>query len=191
MLKFYTNKDLSQILGINLAKWKRWSRDFLPPDPLGGLQSGYARQYNPDEAFKVFLGGYLVSELKFTIPQAKQILQDLNDWLVEYGFYFGISDSSKPAKNATHEVKRFIIDIYPKRSHHNENSMFFYKISGIVSERVIQHKEQPGSEVVSLEWVVNKPEDREDWNKWLGCRIINISELRAGFLSSLQSTSLT
>ena len=51
MIKFYTNKELSRTFSINLAKWKRWSREFLPPDPLGGLQSGYARQYNLDEAF--------------------------------------------------------------------------------------------------------------------------------------------
>ena len=191
MFKFYTNKDLSRALGINLAKWKRWSRDFLAPDPLGGLQSGYARQYNPDEAFKVFMGGCLVSELKFTIPQAKQILQDLHAWLVEYGFYFGISDSTGPAKNAMHEVKRFIIGIYPQRSHPDENSMFFYKISGIVSEKALQHAEQAGNEVLSLDWRIGTPITGADRNDWLVGRMINISEWRAVFLASLQSTNQT
>ena len=88
MLKYYTNKDLSSKMGINLAKWKRWSRDFLPPDPLGGLQSGYARQYNPDEAFTVVLGGHLVGDLKFSISETKQILVDLHQWLVDHDFYF-------------------------------------------------------------------------------------------------------
>ena len=68
MIKFFTNRELSDKLGIKLAKWKRWSREFLPPDPLGGMQSGYARQYNPDQAFTVFLGGHLVADLKFSIP---------------------------------------------------------------------------------------------------------------------------
>ena len=77
MIKFYSNKELSQAFKINLAKWKRWSREFLPPDPLGGLQSGFARQYNLDEAFTVYLGGYLVGKMKFTIPESKQILRDL------------------------------------------------------------------------------------------------------------------
>ena len=66
MVTFYQNRELSQKLGVKLAKWKRWSREFLPPDPLGGLQSGYARQYNLNDAFSVYLGGYLVSELKFS-----------------------------------------------------------------------------------------------------------------------------
>jgi hypothetical protein len=78
MIKFYTNKELSQNFNVNLARWKRWSREFLAPDPLGGLQSGYARQYNPDEAFTVVLGGHLLGELKFSVPETKQILVDLH-----------------------------------------------------------------------------------------------------------------
>ncbi|MBW2491912.1 MAG: hypothetical protein JRE65_12275, partial [Deltaproteobacteria bacterium] len=54
MIKFFTNRELSDSLDIKLTKWKRWSREFLPPDPLGGMQSGYARQYHPDQAFTVF-----------------------------------------------------------------------------------------------------------------------------------------
>ena len=60
MVKLYTNRELSEKLGINLAKWKRWSREFLPPDPLGGMQSGFARQYYFSDVFTVRLGGHLV-----------------------------------------------------------------------------------------------------------------------------------
>ena len=185
MLKYYTNKDLSSKLGINLAKWKRWSREFLPPDPLGGLQSGFTRQYHPDDAFKVFLGGYLVSGLKYTIPEAKQIIDDLHDWLVEFGFYFGIADTIAEGKNTKQNVSRYLINIYPKMTYPYENKGFFYKISGVVSEKVIKHRQLPASDVVNLEWTINKPGSEEDWNKWTSCRVINISELRAGFLSSL------
>lgn len=84
---YFQSKDISKKLNIKLAKWKRWSREFLPPDALGGLQSGIARQFNLKEAFKVFLGGYLVGELKFTIPAAIQILADLTPWLKANGFF--------------------------------------------------------------------------------------------------------
>ena len=87
MMIYYNSRDLSDNLNVNLSKWKRWVREFLPPDPLGGLQSGYARQFNLKEAFRVFLGGYLVSVLKFTIPEARQILKDLDNWLKLEGFY--------------------------------------------------------------------------------------------------------
>ena len=81
MLKFYMNRELSSRLNIPLNRWKRWAREFLPPDPLGGLQSGYARQYNLRDAFTVYLAGYLVSGLGYSIPETRQILRDLNGWL--------------------------------------------------------------------------------------------------------------
>jgi hypothetical protein len=84
MVKFYTNRELSEKLGIRLSKWKRWSREFLPPDPLGGLQSGYARQYTFDQAFIVFLGGHLVAGLNFSIPYTKQIIEELGPWINNY-----------------------------------------------------------------------------------------------------------
>jgi len=83
MIKFYQNRELSEYLGIRLSRWKRWSREFLPPDPLGGMQSGYARQYNLNQAFTVYLGGHLVSVLRYSIPEAKQILIDLKEWVKE------------------------------------------------------------------------------------------------------------
>lgn len=84
---YYNSRYLSQKLNINLAKWKRWVREFLPPDPLGGMQSGVTRQLNTKDAFKVYLGGYLVGTLKFTIPDALQILTDLTPWLEAHGFF--------------------------------------------------------------------------------------------------------
>ena len=190
MLKFYSNKELSKAFGVNLAKWKRWSREFLPPDPLGGLQSGYARQYNPDDAFKVFMGGYLVADLKFTIPESKNILQDLHAWMVDHGFYFGISESDGGISNDNTPAKRIIVHIFPQKYHCFEKSLFFYKITGIVSEKPIQHETQAGAETIHLEWMINKPDTGADLNKWLGCRTINMSALRSNFLERLHSTKL-
>ena len=81
MLRFYASRDLSRLLQIPLNRWKRWSREFLPPDPLGGLQSGYARQFSPREAFTVYLGGFLVSGLGFSIPQTRQVIKELSGWM--------------------------------------------------------------------------------------------------------------
>ena len=84
---YFDSKYLSESLQINLAKWKRWTREFLPPDPLGGYQSGYARQFSYKDAFCVFLGGHLVGVLRFTIPEARQILSDLESWIKKQGFF--------------------------------------------------------------------------------------------------------
>ena len=87
MLRFFTNRELSVNLLIPLAKWKRWSREFLPPDPLGGLQSGVARRYSVDQALTVYIGGHLVTELKTSIPEAKQIMADLHSCLKSIGAF--------------------------------------------------------------------------------------------------------
>ena len=81
MLRYYSARLLAHKLHIPLNRWKRWAREFLPPDPLGGLQSGYARQYSLQDAFTVYLGGYLVSRLGFAIPESRRILDDLKDFL--------------------------------------------------------------------------------------------------------------
>ncbi len=86
MIHYYTNRELSHLLGINLARWKRWSRSFLPPDPLGGMQSGYARQYTFKDLFTVFLGGYLVGHLKLSVLESQTVLSDLSGWLKKNGF---------------------------------------------------------------------------------------------------------
>lgn len=117
MLKYYTNRTLSGSLGTNLAKWKRWSREFLPPDPLGGMQSGYARQYTPDEAFTVYLGGHLVAALHFTIPEARQVLNDLAEWLAGNGFSYEVGKTAaRPGQPVKTAVPHYLIFITPARS---------------------------------------------------------------------------
>lgn len=97
---YFNSKYLSERLQINLAKWKRWSREFLDPDPLGGYRSGVARQFSFRDAFRVFLGGHLVGVLNFTIPQASGVLMDLNPWFKENQFYtWPIAPGALPEKS--------------------------------------------------------------------------------------------
>ena len=81
MLSFYDSRTAAKKLNIPLARFKRWARDFLPPDNLGGYQSGYARQYNLNEAFIVYFGGFLVHDAKLSIPQAKTVVSCLEEYL--------------------------------------------------------------------------------------------------------------
>lgn len=86
MIHYFTNREISKKLEINLARWKRWSRSFLPPDPLGGMQSGYARQYTLKDLMKVYLGGHVLTHLKLSVPESQQVLHDLVPWLKKAGF---------------------------------------------------------------------------------------------------------
>jgi hypothetical protein len=109
MLRYHSSRELAHLLQIPLNRWKRWSREFLPPDPLGGLQSGYARQFSTREAFIVYLGGFLVAGLGFSIPQARQIIKDLNGWLKKivfegYLFVRREENADRPEDQLRHEI---------------------------------------------------------------------------------------
>lgn len=108
MIRFYLSRELSTYFGFKLTRWKRWAREFLPPDPLGGLQSGYARQYSPIEAFQVYLGGHLVSELKYSIPQAKIIVKDLKGWISDQYFHYPLNENKNTLAPKLKEYRIYI-----------------------------------------------------------------------------------
>ena len=146
MLIFYTNRELALKLDVNLARWKRWSRQFLPPDPLGGLQSGFARQYSPDQALTVFLGGHLLGGLKFSVPEARQILADLRPWFERNGLYVNPdSPAGRPGPAAT-ACLRHEITIYRKKTAPGGNPCFGYLIRNLVSRTRIVLQNQPAFE---------------------------------------------
>jgi len=140
LIQYYTNRELAQKLNINLAKWKRWSREFLPPDPLGGMQSGYARQYSPDDAFTVSLGGHLVSELKFTIPEAKKILADLQQWLRDKGFSYDIKGTAVAGSGIDALIKRYLILIRHPKTSSQKDFEFYYTVRGIISNKPVHYQ---------------------------------------------------
>jgi hypothetical protein len=152
MIKFFTNREASNRLDINLSKWKRWSRDFLPPDPLGGMQSGFARQYSPDGAFTVYFGGHLVADLKFTIPEAKQIVTDLHPWFSKNGFYFDAGGSAAVDRGVDQPVKKYILFIEREKDPEKTIS-FIYTIRGIISNEPVNYM---GFEVMKELYVETK-----------------------------------
>jgi hypothetical protein len=79
-----TNTILAQKTGLPLSKIRRWSKEFLPPDPRAKRQSGYAREMNIDEAWQVYLGGMLVSEYGLGFSEARQALDAVWPFLKEY-----------------------------------------------------------------------------------------------------------
>lgn len=139
---YYESRYLSERLSVNLARWKRWSREFLEPDPLGGMQSGVARQFSSQDAFKVFLGGVMVGELKFTIPEAVRILSDLSPWLRKKGF-FSIASQLRPSEqNNLQEHHIYIFAV--SRSH------FAYAVRTLVPSPSQDHGNGPVSETYTL-----------------------------------------
>ena len=130
MIKLLSNRELAEKLQINLARWKRWSREFLPPDPLAGKQAGYARQYYLNDAFTVFLGGYLVAELGFSVPAAREVLSDLEPWLAAKGFRVDARGKARIPVGIDASVPDFSATIFCRGG-----KVFEYRLKGILSEK--------------------------------------------------------
>ena len=186
MIKFYTNKELSVKFNVNLARWKRWSREFLPPDPLGGLQSGYARQYSPDEAFTVFLGGHLVGSLKFSIPETKQILMDLHQWLVDHDFYFYCSKTKGFSNNSIPRVKYYQLIICSQALGRDTTSGLSYWARSILTGDAI---DRHGSRVCGehiIETPIGPKKSHASLADFESYRVLNLTVFRKRFLNRLQ-----
>jgi len=186
LIKYYTNRELAEKLGINLAKWKRWSREFLPPDPLGGMQSGYARQYSPDDAFTVLLGGHLVSELKFTIPEAKKILADLHQWLRDKGFSYDIKGNAVAGSGIDAVIKRYLILIRHPKSSFQKDFEFHYTVRGIISNKPVHYQGFEIMEELYAESVIglqgSKPADPDTET----VKTLNITGVLKTFIAHLE-----
>jgi len=186
MIRFYNSRQLSQKLGVNLAKWKRWSREFLPPDPLGGLQSGYARQYNPNEAFTVYLAGHLVAELKFTVPEARQIINDLSRWLVEHKFYYNFDDYADNQHAGMENSRGCRIMIFNCGKLAERGRKYAYQIREIQAVIKIRDGHSELHQATYAETVLSPDETELDSAGFLSGRVLQISMFRELFLSKLQ-----
>jgi len=189
IIKFYTNRELSLNLKINLSKWKRWSREFLAPDPLGGMQSGYARQYNLNSAFKVLLGGHLVSGLKFSIPEAKNILEDIDDWLFLKGFYQDTERSADPEQEINKQIKEYRVLIQRRFDDQNKTYGFCYIIRGLLSIEATIFNGLSATQERYLETFIH-PRDRDSASSPLDAvKLFDITQLYQYFLKNLNGNS--
>jgi hypothetical protein len=184
MIKFFTNRELSEKLNVNLPKWKRWSREFLPPDPLGGMQAGYARQYNPDEAFTVFLGGHLVADLKFTIPEAKQMIQDLQKWLSNKGFCYDLKGNVAPNNGIEALIKRYVLCIQREKGSGN-HFKFLYTARGIISTEPAHHRGFEIMKKLYVETPINWTQEEPSEMNMNVVNTLNISGVLSRFVGAV------
>jgi len=188
MIKFYTNRELSHKLGINLARWKRWSREFLPPDPLGGLQSGYARQYNADQAFTVYLGGYLVGNMKFSIPETRLILLDLHGWLAEQQFYSDYTRSAPSPGDHSQIIDYHQIAVYRSADADSGDAGFYYVTKGVIADELEDASGLPVRRQRFVESAIKTAKTAATIKTAASYRVLNISVLRNRFLTSLDGS---
>ena len=183
MLRFFSNRELSTGLSIPLARWKRWSREFLPPDPLGGLQSGVTRQFSVDEALIVFLGGHLVAELKTSVPDARQILKDLKPCLRDIGLFANSRVHERFSAGSPDPITIYTLFIYRDNPDLSAASRFSYALRGEISRTSQDH----GGRTVYLERYIEEriPLSAQSLPKQLSSRTLNISAMADFFVNAL------
>ena len=184
MVKLYTNRELAEKLGINLAKWKRWSREFLPPDPLGGMQSGFARQYYFSDAFNVMLGGHLVGDLHFSVYEAGRIIGDLKDWLKERGFY-QFPNESVDGRLLDSNITNYKIYIQSNFKSKKEKTVFTYRLRGIISNKPVLHNGIEAREERYVETVIGAANSKAVVGSLTVEKILKISGLYTYFVGKL------
>jgi hypothetical protein len=175
---YYKNSDISLRLAINLAKWKRWVRDFLPPDPLGGKQSGYARQLSIKDAFLVYFGGVLVSELRYAVAEASRILSDLTPWLKKNGYFKIHLPQDAQGDFGAQDFSFIVIYIF-----HRSDNGFCYTIRKISSIKEVSEKNDVQENYGRI--FVNTDSDPLNEHQVGHARIVGISKLYHDFLYKL------
>jgi hypothetical protein len=183
MLRFFSNRELSAGLSIPLARWKRWSREFLPPDPLGGLQSGVTRQFSVDEALIVFLGGHLVAELRMSVPDARQILQDLKPCLRDIGLFANSRIHERFSAGSTDSITFYTIFICRGSTKPGLTARFTYTLRGRISRSSQVH----GGRTVYIEQYIEEhlPLSAQPLPKQLSSRTLYISAMADFFVNAL------
>jgi hypothetical protein len=112
----FSSRQMASILGETQTKARRWVKEFLPTDPDKGLRSGKTRRHGLNDIFLVFVGGYLVCRMGFTVPEAKAILQDLGPWMGRCGLLPKTSSKQVPKDPRAEKVRTYDIHIMPTRT---------------------------------------------------------------------------
>lgn len=185
MLRYFTSRELSSRFGINLARWKRWSRAFLPPDPLGGQQSGYARQFSIDQAFRVYFGGVLLSRLKFSITEAGQILGDLDHWLEAAGIYLNGDPDPDLIERQLNLIRPCLIIIGPDTQSDSGQTALAYCLHGQSLAVAAPPTEADSSYHCYQSLPIDGLPFIEDNPFWTHLHVLNISNILKGFIDAL------
>jgi len=125
-----TNRALSDLFEIPFHRVRRWAKEFLPPDPRAGLRSGIAKSYSLAQAYKILLGGHLVSSLGFSVYEAKKIIQELQPWLEKHGLW---PEANPSLPDDSPPIKAYSIDI----TKYQDN--FIFGFEGVVRKELEFH----------------------------------------------------
>ena len=167
-------RQISSSLGVKLSTWKRWSREFLPPDPRARMRSGQTRFFSLNQTFEVYLGAHLVSSLKFSIPEAREIIGGLRQWLRKNNIYPEAPDANAEALRRRQQLQVII--------HEKEDGTFCCESKHTVSVKPTMGRgTNVIEEVYEQEWIAGARVEDMLRIGFVYFRVLEIGKVRDSF----------
>jgi hypothetical protein len=181
-----TSKEYAEKTGVTLTTVKRWGREFLPPITEIDRAGKQVKVWTDDEAFKIYLGGHMVSELGFSVSETRIAINELWSWLKEHGLTPNL-DGFYPSK------EDFIIqeyELFAKPTNLRDGS-YNYTLNGVAVAG--EQSERNGVPVLKYEYVrkpiISKGASYTGYSD-ANIRIIRITRILFDFFRQLQGSEV-
>ena len=164
---------------MKLATLKRWTREFLPPDRKAGMRCGQTRLFSPDQAFEVYLGAHLVSFLRYSIPEAREIMGGLRTWLRKNS----ICPETDAGPEAMRRMKQLQVIIHQK-----DDGTFRYESKNTLSVKpTMERGTNLVEEVYEQEWLPGASVEDMMRIRFVNFRVLEIGKVRESFDQALEN----
>lgn len=170
---YLTARDLSQRFNVPLDTIKRWSREFLPPDPTAGRRAGRARLFDLDEALILKLARYFIRNEGYSISDSRQILNDLKPWFLATGLF--------PSRIGPNGLKNMFYELYIQKKNHED--FFRYDTKKIMTKN--EFEEEGGKKKFVETYILEPISGQEPLHGLENTKIIRISILVLYSLGSI------
>ena len=138
------------------------------------MQSGQTRFFSPNQAFEVFLGSHLVSFLRYSIPEAREIMAGLKTWLRKNGIYPETPDVDQETLQRMKQLQVVI--------HQREDGTFCCETKRIMSVKpTVGRAATIVEEVYEQEWLPGATVEDMFRIKFINFRILEIGKVRRSF----------
>jgi hypothetical protein len=164
------NKEISEKFEIPLTKVRRYSKKFLPADPVAIQHSGKAREHSINDAFKIYLAEHLIVDMGFLTEQAQNIMHELGPWLEHNGFFPENAPGVVPVQEPT------LIHIIRAGT----PSGFFYKSVKLIHQKAL---EQDTIHRYERNYIEEDIMERPQVIDGINIHVLNISRLLEDFIS--------
>ena len=136
------------------------------------MRSGQTRLISLDQAFEVFLGAHLVSFLRYSIPEAREILGGLKTWLRKNGIYPETTNIDPGGR-----VRRLQVII-----HQRDDGTFCCESKYIVSVKPsVGRRTNVVEEVYEQEWLPGASVEDMLRIRFVNFRVLEIGKVRESF----------